>query len=309
LIACYKVEAGGTGTLQVFDLDQRRRVAQQPVQTRVLFWRWLSRHQVALVTQRAIFTWNVVASSSSTGSSEVPRGTPPVKVFARQDTTTSTPSSGQEVVVRVRNYHHAAGGEWGVLTTTEEDRGEGGSSTQGVVVVQFHHLLHQHIVITESGAGLVDGNVGYCGDRLYFGLLYQESLPLSTSTSSDSNSFILQLSLLQEGGAQDGLTKVARLPVPGAPGAPRTRQTRSWVLFPPGGKSFMGVLLGEGGLLYTYDPTGGEGLLQPRGSVFPPTGPLPDAETRVVREVCWDEETGGLLVLEDQSLSVFRVML
>ena len=69
----------------------------------------------------------------------------------------------------------------------------------------------------------------------------------------------------------------------------------------------MGVLLGEGGLLYTYDPADGEGLLQARGSVFP-SGPS-DGETRVVREVCWDEETGGLLVLEATTLSVFRVTL
>jgi hypothetical protein len=289
MIACYTVAGTTTttnggklmqpqaGVLQVYDLMQRRGVARQPVQTRVLFWRWISRGVVALVTPRAVFLWTVGVEC---GPSSVP-----TKTFDRRDLALSGTSAN------VRDYHHAAGGEWGVLTTVNGDG--------ALLTVQFHYIGSDKVIV-ESGTELISANVGKCdggvdqGNRrgqVYFVLLRrcpELSVDLCVEEGKEN----------EREGCNPRLVRLARLPLPSAP-ASLSETWRAWVLFPPGRTDMVVLLFPAGGLLYTCCPATHQ--VQARGSVFP------EKQAGAVLDVSWDAVSGDMLVLEAEQLAVFRV--
>jgi len=288
VIACYTVAGTASstivgspqpqaGVLQVYDLTQRKGVARQPVQTRVLFWRWLSRGVVALVTPRAVFTWTVGVEGGPSGV--------PTKVFDRRDLTLLGHN------VRVRDYHEAAGGEWGVLTTIDGDGAQ--------LAAQFHHVGSGKVML-ESGTDLISANVGRCsiggggdqgneGSQVYFVLL-RRSPELCVDLCVERGES-------EQGTGDSSLTRLARLPLP-AP-ASLSETGRAWVLFPPGRSDMVVFLFSVGGLLYTCCPVTQQ--VQARGSVFP------EQEAGTVLDVSWDAMSGDMLVLEAERLAVFRV--
>jgi hypothetical protein len=263
--------------LQVYDLTQRKGVARQPVQTRVLFWRWLSRGVVALVTPRAVFTWAVGVEGSPSGV--------PTKFFDRRDLTFLGPSA------KVRDYYQVAGGEWGVLTTIDGDGAQ--------LAIQFHHVGSGKVIV-ESGTDLLSANVGKCdggadqgngGSQLYFVLIRRRP------------ELCVDLCVEQRGDSEQGmgafsLTRLVRLPLPSAPAVlPDTG--RAWVLFPPGRSDMVVLLFSAGGLLYTCHPATQQ--VEARGSVFP------EEQAGTVLDVSWEAVSGDMLVLEAERLAVFRV--
>ena len=282
-IACYTMARTAAvpttnqeqGVLQVFDLAERKGVARQPVQTRVLFWRWVARRELALVTHRAVFVWAV---GNGGGASPIP----PAKAFDRQDVAVLGGSP------QVLGYHQAAQGEWGVLTTKAAHQ----------AAIQFRHLRHG-IGLMETGADLVAGDVGSCGDRVYFLLLRCPAATRSTLGEVEV--------CVQEHDQASTLTRVACLPLlpPPLPSPlPPEPVARAWVLFPPtrdGDVVF--ILLARHGLLYACCP--GMQRVDYRGSVFPPGATATGA---TVSDVSWGEG-GQLLVLEAETFRVWGTTL
>ncbi|GAB5030492.1 Hypothetical protein NocV09_00301590 [Nannochloropsis oceanica] len=289
VIACYTVAktttttTGGrikqpqAGVLQVYDLMQRRGVARQPVQTRVLFWRWISRGVIALVTPRAVFLWTVGVKSGPSGV--------PTKTFDRRDLTLLGPNAN------VRDYHHAAGGEWGVLTTVDGDGAR--------LAVQFHDIRSGKVIV-ESGTELISANVGKCdggvdqGNRrsqTYFVMLRRcPELTVDLCVEEGKGN--------EQGMCNPRLVRLARLPLPSAP-ASLSDSWRAWVLFPPGRTDIIVLLFSAGGLLYTC--CSATHRIEARGSVFP------EEQAGAVLDVSWDVVSGDMLVLEAERLAVFRV--
>ena len=62
-------------TLQVFDLMQRVKVQSTTMSEDVLFWKWFSPNSLGLVTETAVFHWDVYGSGQ----------TQPIKIFERNN--------------------------------------------------------------------------------------------------------------------------------------------------------------------------------------------------------------------------------
>lgn len=60
-------------TLQIFDLSQKQKLKSNTMNEDVVFWKWYSTESLGLVTDTAIFHWNVYDATQ----------TAPIKVFDR----------------------------------------------------------------------------------------------------------------------------------------------------------------------------------------------------------------------------------
>ena len=60
-------------TLQVFDLGQKQKLKSNVMSEDVLYWKWISRESLGLVTDTSIYHWNVYDSSQGA----------PIKAFER----------------------------------------------------------------------------------------------------------------------------------------------------------------------------------------------------------------------------------
>ncbi|CAM9288742.1 unnamed protein product, partial [Choristocarpus tenellus] len=121
----------GSGSLQVYSIPQRRRLQQQSVPQDLCMWRWLSSSGLALVTDEAIFYWNVVIDGPtadeggelggegadtlnlSPGKAMVARLRRPTKAFVRR--CTRMPSGDPGYHYRAYDYQASVDGKWGLL--------------------------------------------------------------------------------------------------------------------------------------------------------------------------------------------------
>ena len=62
-------------TLQIFDLGQKLKLQSATMNEDVLFWKWFSPTSLGLVTETAVFHWNVFDPSQ----------TNPLKIFERNN--------------------------------------------------------------------------------------------------------------------------------------------------------------------------------------------------------------------------------
>lgn len=60
-------------TLQIFDLAQKQKLKSNTMNEDVVFWKWYSTESLGLVTETAIYHWNVYDANQSA----------PIKVFDR----------------------------------------------------------------------------------------------------------------------------------------------------------------------------------------------------------------------------------
>ncbi|KAF5664219.1 clathrin heavy chain [Fusarium circinatum] len=94
-------------TLQIFDLEQKKKLKSCTMNEDVQFWKWISENELGLVTTTSVFHWNVYDASQDA----------PVKVFQRNDNL-----QGCQII----NYRVNGDGKWMVVV--------GISSQQGRVV-------------------------------------------------------------------------------------------------------------------------------------------------------------------------------
>lgn len=69
-------------TLQIFDLGQKLKLQSTTMNEDVLFWKWFSPTSLGLVTETAVFHWNVFDSNQ----------TNPIKAFERNNNLSVGPS-------------------------------------------------------------------------------------------------------------------------------------------------------------------------------------------------------------------------
>jgi hypothetical protein len=132
LIACYTTAAGRPdGLLQVYDLEGRKGIAQQPIATHMLFWRWISYEQLALVTPRAVFQWGVT-------------GGVPQKLFDRQD----LELPGHDGLL-VTDFRRSSAGTWSSLALA------GGA--QSFLQLHSTHLQRTFLETNISAADIGEG--------------------------------------------------------------------------------------------------------------------------------------------------------
>ncbi|KAF5693421.1 clathrin heavy chain [Fusarium denticulatum] len=94
-------------TLQIFDLEQKKKLKSCTMNEDVQFWKWISENELGLVTTTSVFHWNVYDAGQDA----------PVKVFQRNDNL-----NGCQII----NYRVNSDGKWMVVV--------GISSQQGRVV-------------------------------------------------------------------------------------------------------------------------------------------------------------------------------
>ncbi|KAF5534910.1 clathrin heavy chain [Fusarium mexicanum] len=94
-------------TLQIFDLEQKKKLKSCTMNEDVQFWKWISENELGLVTTTSVFHWNVYDAGQDA----------PVKVFQRNDNL-----QGCQII----NYRVNSDGKWMVVV--------GISSQQGRVV-------------------------------------------------------------------------------------------------------------------------------------------------------------------------------
>ncbi|KAF5610526.1 clathrin heavy chain [Fusarium subglutinans] len=94
-------------TLQIFDLEQKKKLKSCTMNEDVQFWKWISENELGLVTTTSVFHWNVYDAGQDA----------PVKVFQRNDNL-----QGCQII----NYRVNGDGKWMVVV--------GISSQQGRVV-------------------------------------------------------------------------------------------------------------------------------------------------------------------------------
>jgi len=68
-------------TLQIFDLAQKLKLQSATMNEDVLFWKWFSSTSLGLVTETAVFHWNVFD----------PNETAPIKIFERNNNLSVSP--------------------------------------------------------------------------------------------------------------------------------------------------------------------------------------------------------------------------
>lgn len=62
-------------TLQIFDLEAKQKLKSTTMNEDVVFWKWISDTTIGLVTDAAVYHWDVFDANQAT----------PVKQFARND--------------------------------------------------------------------------------------------------------------------------------------------------------------------------------------------------------------------------------
>lgn len=90
-------------TLQVVNLGTRQRLKNAQIDDDVVYWRWISKSQIGIITERAIYHWDVFGSQPS-----------PQKVTDRHPTL-----AGCQII----NYQMDASGNWSVLNGITQDNG------------------------------------------------------------------------------------------------------------------------------------------------------------------------------------------
>ncbi|KAK4240826.1 hypothetical protein C8A03DRAFT_31102 [Achaetomium macrosporum] len=91
-------------TLQIFDLEQKQKLKSTTMSEDVTFWKWISESTLGLVTENAIYHWNVFDPSQAA----------PVKVFDR-----NTNLQGNQII----NYRTSADGKWMVVVGISPQQG------------------------------------------------------------------------------------------------------------------------------------------------------------------------------------------
>jgi len=120
LIGCYAlsgVGSDGPGVLQVYDIENRKGVSQQPIATQMLYWRWVMNNRMALVTPRAVFHWSIKEGG-------------PQKIFDQRD------GWGDMDVV---DYHLSGDAKWALLTLQKK----GGLFTTYIHSMQAHRTFKE----------------------------------------------------------------------------------------------------------------------------------------------------------------------
>lgn len=72
-IIALKANTSGSRTLQIFDLGEKKKLKSATMTDDVLFWKWFSETSLGLVTENAVYHWNVFDPSEAS----------PVEVFKR----------------------------------------------------------------------------------------------------------------------------------------------------------------------------------------------------------------------------------
>lgn len=58
-IIALKASTAGSRTLQIFDLGEKKKLKSTNMNDDVLFWKWITETTLGLVTEHAVFHWNV----------------------------------------------------------------------------------------------------------------------------------------------------------------------------------------------------------------------------------------------------------
>ncbi|TLS31239.1 hypothetical protein PpBr36_03780 [Pyricularia pennisetigena] len=91
-------------TLQIFDLDAKQKLKSTTMNEDVVFWKWISDTTIGLVTDAAVYHWDVFDANQAT----------PVKQFARNDNL-----SGNQII----NYRANSEGKWMVVVGIAQAQG------------------------------------------------------------------------------------------------------------------------------------------------------------------------------------------
>ncbi|KAJ4296171.1 Clathrin heavy chain [Collariella sp. IMI 366227] len=91
-------------TLQIFDLEQKQKLKSTTMSEDVAFWKWISETTLGLVTESAIYHWNVFDPSQAA----------PVKAFDRNSNLQSN---------QIINYRTSADGKWMVVVGISQQQG------------------------------------------------------------------------------------------------------------------------------------------------------------------------------------------
>ncbi|AEO53818.1 hypothetical protein MYCTH_2295647 [Thermothelomyces thermophilus ATCC 42464] len=91
-------------TLQIFDLEQKQKLKSTTMSEDVVFWKWTNERTLGLVTDTAIYHWDVFDPTQAT----------PVKVFDRNANLQSN---------QIINYRTSADGKWMVVVGISQQQG------------------------------------------------------------------------------------------------------------------------------------------------------------------------------------------
>lgn len=91
-------------TLQIFDLEAKQKLKSTTMNEDVVFWKWISETTIGLVTDAAVYHWDVFDANQAA----------PVKQFARNDNL-----SGNQII----NYRANAEGKWMVVVGIAQAQG------------------------------------------------------------------------------------------------------------------------------------------------------------------------------------------
>ncbi|KAK4132369.1 clathrin heavy chain [Trichocladium antarcticum] len=91
-------------TLQIFDLEQKQKLKSTTMAEDVSFWKWISETSLGLVTETAIYHWDVFDPTQAA----------PVKVFDRNSNLQSN---------QIINYRTSADGKWMVVVGISQQQG------------------------------------------------------------------------------------------------------------------------------------------------------------------------------------------
>ncbi|KAI6324551.1 hypothetical protein MCOR14_004879 [Pyricularia oryzae] len=91
-------------TLQIFDLEAKQKLKSTTMNEDVVFWKWISDTTIGLVTDAAVYHWDVFDANQAT----------PVKQFARNDNL-----SGNQII----NYRANSEGKWMVVVGIAQAQG------------------------------------------------------------------------------------------------------------------------------------------------------------------------------------------
>ncbi|KAL2270263.1 hypothetical protein VTJ83DRAFT_2447 [Remersonia thermophila] len=91
-------------TLQIFDLEQKQKLKSTTMSEDVVFWKWVNEKTLGLVTENAVYHWDVFDPAQAA----------PVKVFER-----NANLAGNQII----NYRTSADGKWMVVVGISQQQG------------------------------------------------------------------------------------------------------------------------------------------------------------------------------------------
>lgn len=103
-IIALKANTAGSRTLQIFDLGEKKKLKSATMNDDVLFWKWFSETTLGLVTDHAVYHWNVFDPSEAA----------PVEVFKRNPNLT-----GCQII----NYRVSDDGKWMAVVGIQQQAG------------------------------------------------------------------------------------------------------------------------------------------------------------------------------------------